>query len=81
MSVKIRRDVNVGQNIRELRRKAHLTQEQVVELLNERGVESSRSIYSQTECGLYNIRVSELVAYSEIFDVDYNAFFKSTSKR
>lgn len=36
MSVKIRRDVNVGQNIRELRRKAHLTQEQVVELLNER---------------------------------------------
>lgn len=79
MSVKIRRDVNVGQNIRELRRKAHLTQEQVVELLNERGIESSRSIYSQTECGLYNIRVSELAAYSEIFDVDYNAFFKSTS--
>lgn len=76
MSVKIRQDVSVGENIRRLRRKAHMTQEQVVALLNERGIASSRSIYSQMECGRYNIRVSELVAFSEIFGVDYNAFFK-----
>lgn len=74
MNVKIRQDVSIGRNIRKMRQKAHLTQEQVVELLNERGIESSRSIYSQMECGRYNIRVSELVAYSEIFGVDYNAF-------
>lgn len=77
MSEKIRKDICVGKNIRALRRKAHLTQEQVVRQLSERGIVSSRSIYSQIECGRYNIRVSELAAFSEIFGVDYNAFFKN----
>jgi len=76
MSVKIKQDINIGCNIRDLRRKADLTQEQVVTRLNERGIPSNRSIYSQMECGLYSIRVSELIALAEIFDVDYNAFFK-----
>lgn len=40
-----------------------------------RGIDISRSIYSQIECGTYNIRISELVALSELFDVDFNAFF------
>lgn len=81
MSVKIKQDINIGCNIRALRREAHLTQEQVVTRLNERGIASSRSIYSQMECGLYSIRVSELVALAEIFDVDYNAFFKNVNLR
>jgi len=77
MNEKIRQDICIGRNIRALRQNAHMTQEQVVAKLNERGLPSSRSIYSQQECGRYNIRVSELKAFSEIFDVDYNAFFKS----
>ncbi len=76
MNEKIRQDINLGNNIRTLRRKAHLTQKQVVAKMDERGLVCSRSIYSQMECGRYNIRVSELVAFSEIFGVDYNAFFK-----
>jgi len=77
MSKKIRQDISIGRNIRALRRKKHLTQEQVVVKLGEHGIVSSRSIYSQIECGSYNIRVSELAALTEIFGVDYNAFFKS----
>lgn len=78
MNEKIRQDINLGSNIRTLRRKAHLTQEQVVAKMDECGIVISRSIYSQMECGRYNVRVSELAAFSEIFGVDYNAFFKST---
>lgn len=77
MSEKIRQDISIGRNIRALRRKARLTQEEVVAKMDERGLVCSRSIYSQMECGRYNIRVSELVAFSEIFGVDYNAFFQS----
>ena len=39
------------------------------------GIEISRSSYSQIECGTYNIRVSELIALADIFNVDFNAFF------
>lgn len=80
MDNKIRQDISIGNNIRTLRREARLTQEQVVIKLSERGIVSSRSIYSQIECGRYNIRVSELAAFSDIFGVDYNAFFKSAEE-
>lgn len=80
MSKKIRQDISIGANIRALRRKTHLTQQQVVARLGERGIVSSRSIYSQIECGTYNIRVSELAALSDIFGVDYNAFFKNSQE-
>lgn len=76
MNEKIRQDVCLGSNIRALRRGAHLTQEQVVSRLKDYGITISRSIYSQMECGRYNVRVSELTAFTEIFDVDYNAFFR-----
>lgn len=80
MSAKIRQDISIGSNIRSLRREAHLTQEQVVGKLKERGIVISRSIYSQIECGRYNIRVSELAAFSELFGVDYNAIFQKRNE-
>lgn len=77
MNEKIRQDICIGSNIRALRQKAHLTQEQVVRQLNERGIASSQVMYSRLESGRYNIRVAELVAFSEIFgEEDFNAFFK-----
>jgi len=79
MDKKIKQDISIGKNIRALRRNAHLTQEEMVVKLNEYGITSSRSIYSQIECGRYNIRVSELAAFSQIFGVDYNAFFTNVT--
>ena len=66
---------NVGDNIRKYRIQNHLTQEQTIIKMQLLGIEISRSIYSQIECGKYNIRVQELLALSQIFQVDIGAFF------
>lgn len=75
MSQKIKQDISIGNNIRTIRKQNKLTQEQVVARLQLQGIEISRSSYSQIECGTYNIRVSELRALAQLFQVDYNAFF------
>lgn len=75
MVQKIKQDISLGSNIRALRKQSHLTQEQVVAHLQLQGIEISRSSYSQIECGTYNIRVSELIALAELFQVDFNTFF------
>ncbi len=80
MSQKIKQDISIGNNIRQLRKALHLTQEQVVTQLQLQGIKISRSSYSQIECGTYNIRVSELMALSKIFKTDYNAFFQTQNK-
>lgn len=77
MSQKIKQDIQIGNNIRKLRKQSRLTQEQVVARLQLHGIEISRSIYSQIECGTYNIRVSELIVLSDLFQVDFNAFFEN----
>lgn len=79
MFQKIKQDISLGNNIRNLRKQSHLTQEQVVARLQLKGLEISRSSYSQIECGTYNIRVSELIALAELFQVDFNAFFQNIS--
>lgn len=80
MSQKIKQDISIGNNIRKLRKQSGLTQEQVVARLQLEGIEISRSSYSQIECGTYNIRISELVALSKLFQADYNAFFENLSE-
>lgn len=77
MAQKLKQDIHIGNNIRKLRKQTHLTQEQVTAHLQLQGIEISRSSYSQIECGTYNIRISELVALAELFQVDYNAFFEN----
>jgi len=72
---KLRNERSFGQNLRALRLAAGLTQEQVAIQLQLRGYDISRSAYSQFECGLYNVRVGELIALKEIFRVSYDAFF------
>ena len=72
---KIRQDENIDSNIRNLRIAAQLTQEEVITYLQLQGIDISRSIYSQIECGTYNIKVSELRALTIVFNCDYNAFF------
>ncbi|MBQ4522225.1 MAG: helix-turn-helix transcriptional regulator [Lachnospiraceae bacterium] len=81
MVQKIKQDISLGSNIRKLRKQSHLTQEQVVARLQLQGIEISRSSYSQIECGTYNIRVSELIALSELFQVDFNTFFENLQNK
>lgn len=77
MTQKLRQDIQIGDNIRNLRKQAGLTQEQVIARLQLQGIEISRSIYSQIECGTYNIRISELIALADLFGVDFNSFFEN----
>ena len=79
---KIRQDKNgnIGSNIKKLRLASGMTQDEVTAKLQLMGCDLSRSVYSQIECGTYNIRVSELVALKEIFRTDYNAFFAGIEK-
>lgn len=80
--MKIRQDkdkYNIGANIRKFRMENHLTQEQTIAKMQLLGIEISRSSYSQLECGLYNIKVSELLAMCEIFHVGISDFFEGMS--
>lgn len=79
MVQKLKQDITIGNNIRTLRIGSGYTQEQVVAKLQLRGIDISRSIYSQIECGTYNIKISELIALAELFKADYNAFFRNLS--
>lgn len=75
MSQKIKQDISVGDNIRALRQKCNLTQEQVAARLQIENIDMSQNFYSHIETGRYNIRVSELAALKKIFNCEYNDFF------
>lgn len=75
MAQKIKQDMSIGDNIRDLRNKAGLTQEEVVAKLQVIDLNMSRSAYSQIEGGTYNIRVSELVELKKMFRAEYADFF------
>ena len=73
---KIRQDISIGENIRKMRNVAGYTQEETVAKMQVLGCFLSRSIYSQIECGTYNIRVSELIALKEVFHLsNFDLFF------
>ena len=72
---KLRPDMDIGHNIQALRKKAGLTQDQTVAKLQLMGLEISKSTYAKIETNRMNIRVSELAALKEIFDVQFNDFF------
>lgn len=77
MKDKRKRDpYNIGKNIRRCRLDNELTQLQTVTKLQLRGIDMSRGTYSHIECGIDNIRVSELLALAEIFHVEVSEFFK-----
>lgn len=73
---KIRTDMDIGQNIRRLRKDAHLTQDQAIAQLHIMGIEISKSSYAKIETNRMNIKVSELIALMKIFKVDISEFFK-----
>ena len=72
---KLRPDMDIGENIRKLRKSRGLTQDQVVAKLQLMGLEISRSVYSRYEINRLNIRVSELVALKQILSCEYGDFF------
>lgn len=77
MSAKLKQDISIGDNLREMRVNAKLTQEQVSARLETLGIPMSREIVSQMELGHYSIRISVLIALKQIYKVSYEDFFKN----
>ena len=75
MEQKIRRDLNMGDNLRRLRDLAELSQEKLCAELQRRGCDIGRSTYAKYEAGELNIRASVLVALKKIYHCSYDDFF------
>lgn len=66
----------VGTNIKKLRMKKGLRNKEIVTQLQLRGIDISTGTYSKIEIGSNNPSVDLLIALTDIFSCDYNAFFK-----
>ncbi len=75
MEQKIRRDLNMGDNLRRLRDIAGLSQEKLCAELQRRGCDIGRSTYAKYEAGELNIRASIIVALKKIYNCSYDDFF------
>ncbi len=75
MEQKLRRDRNMGDNLRKLRNDAGLSQEKLCAELQRRGCDIGRTTYAKYESGELNIRVSVIIALRSIYKCDYAAFF------
>lgn len=71
----------LGKNIKRLRIENGLRNKDVVAQLQLRGIEISTGTYSKVELGLNNPSVDMLIALTEIFSCDYNAFFQQLDSK
>ena len=67
MEQKIRRDLNLGDNLRRLRDMAGLSQEKLCAELQRRDCDIGRTTYAKYEAGELNIRASVIVAVRKIY--------------
>ncbi len=76
MEQKIRRDLNMGTNLRRLRDRADISQEKLCAELQRRGCDIGRTTYAKYEAGELNIRASVLVQLRKIYGCTYDDFFE-----
>ena len=76
MEQKIRRDLNMGDNLRRLRNISGLSQEKPCAELQRRGCDIGRTTYSKYEAGELNIRASVIVQLKKIYGCSYDDFFE-----
>ena len=75
MEQKIRRDLDVGSNLRRLRVASNRSQEKLCVKLQCSGCDIGRSTYAKYESGDLNIRASVLVALKNIYGCSFDDFF------
>ena len=76
MEQKLRRDINMGDNLRKLRLAKNISQEKLCALLQTRGCDIGRTTYAKYEAGELNIRVSVIVELKKIYNCTYDDFFE-----
>jgi len=75
MEQKIRRDRNMGDNLRRLRIQSGLSQEKICAELQRRGCDIGRTTYAKYESGELNIRASVLIELRKFYKCTYDEFF------
>ena len=76
MEQKIRRDRNMGDNLRKLRKSSGLSQEKVCAALQLRGCDIGRTTYAKYESGELNIRASVLIELRKLYNCGFDDFFE-----
>ena len=76
MEQKIRRDRNMGDNLRKLRLDHDISQEKLCAELQRRGRDIGRSTYAKYEAGELNIRASVIIELKKIYNCTYDDFFE-----
>lgn len=76
MEQKIRRDRNMGDNLKRLRINQHISQEKLCAELQRRGCDIGRTTYAKYEAGELNIRASVLIELKKIYGCSYDEFFQ-----
>ena len=76
MEQKIRRDRNMGDNLRKLRKHKKLSQEKLCAELQLRGCDIGRTTYAKYESGELNIRACVIIELQKIYNCGYDSFFE-----
>jgi len=76
MEQKIRRDRNIGDNLRRLRAEHGLSQEALCAKLQLAGADIQRSTYAKYESGELNVRASVIIKLTKIYSCGFDEFFK-----
>ena len=79
MGQKIRRDRNMGGNLRKLRLDHNISQEKLCAELQRHGCDIGRSTYAKYEAGELNIRASVVIELKKIYNCSYDDFFEGLS--
>lgn len=75
MEQKIRRDRNLGSNLKRLREERRISQEKLCEELQRRSCDIGRTTYAKYEAGQLNIRASVLIELKKFYGRTYDDFF------
>lgn len=76
MEQKLRRDRNMGDNLRKLRKQHGFSQEKLCDELQRRSCDIGRSTYQKYENGELNIRISVIIELKKLYNCTYDDFFE-----
>ena len=80
MEQKIRRDLNMGYNLRRLRDSFGISQEKLCAELQRRGCDIGRTTYAKYESGELNIKASVIIELKKFYKCTYDDFFLGLDK-
>lgn len=65
-------EYSIGNNLKRLRARSGMTQQEVAAKLEIKGIPMSREIYAQIESGRHHIKYRVLIGMKEIFNATYD---------